>query len=94
MRHFREELAGPLDPEQLALLVAGRAEAAQLAGEGNQDVVPALDAVGPRRAVGEDAAVEEAVDRGRDRPAQNAVRRLEALLVHSEEALELVASAR
>ena len=90
VRHLREKLAGPRDPEQLALLVAGRAEAAQLAGEGDQDVVPALGAVRSRRAVGEDAAIEVAVDRGRDRAAQVAVRGLEALLLDAEKALELV----
>lgn len=43
--HFSEELGGPSNPEQLALLVARRAEAAQLAGAGDQDVVPAPGAV-------------------------------------------------
>ena len=52
--------------------------------------MPALSAVGPRRAVGKDAAVEVAVDRGPDTPPQVAMGALEALLVELEEALEMV----
>jgi hypothetical protein len=51
--------------------------AAQLAGESDREVVPALGAMRPCRAVGEDAAVEVAVYRGHIQAAQKAVRGLE-----------------
>ena len=47
-------------------------------------------AVGPRHPVGEDAAVEVAIDRGLDAAPQVTMRALEALVVDLEEALEMV----
>ena len=42
--------------------IARRAHAAPLAGEGNEEVVPALPATGPGETVGEDAAVQIAAE--------------------------------
>jgi hypothetical protein len=83
VRHLLEQLlGGPLDPHQLALHVARRADAAPLAGECDEVVVAALAAAHPGETAGEDAAVQVAVDgllrSNRKRPAGGR----EALLVH------------
>ena len=91
MGNLLEQLLGrPLRPLQLALLMAGGAQTAQLAGEGDQEIVATRLAVGPRHAVGKDAAVEVAIDRCPDTPPQVVMGALEALLVNLEEALEMV----
>ena len=51
-------LLGPVRPQKLALLVAARAQAPELAGEGDQKLVPAVRAAHPGDALVEDAAVE------------------------------------
>jgi hypothetical protein len=87
---FEQLLSRPLGPLQLALLVAGWAETPELAGEGDQEVVATRRAVGPCHAVGDDAAVEVAIDRGLDTPPKVAMGALEALLINLEEALEVL----
>jgi len=82
-------LLGPIGPHQLALLVAARAQAPELAGEGDQELVAALRAAHPGDPQVEDAAVEIAVDRRLDAAAQVAVGGEKALLVATHEVLEV-----
>jgi hypothetical protein len=62
MRHRGQDLLlDPLPVDQRPVLVAGPAEAAGLAGEGQQILVPAGVAVDPGEALVEVAAIEKAV---------------------------------
>jgi hypothetical protein len=54
----------PGRPQQVSLLMTAWAQGPQLAGEGHQKLVPAVGAADSRHTVVEDAAVEEAPDRG------------------------------
>ena len=86
-----EELFGsPLGPQDLTLGVAGRADAAELAGESDEEIVATLRTAGTGKAVGEDAAVQVAVDSLLGALAQRPVGRGEALVLHLHEALEVL----
>ncbi len=86
---FEQLLLGPVRPQKLALLVAARAQAPELAGEGDQELMPAVRAAHPGDALVEDAAVEVAVDRRLDAASQVAVGVPETLLIHLDEVLEV-----
>ena len=66
-------LLGPVRPQKLALLMAARAQAPELAGEGDQKLVAAVRAAHPGDALVEDAAIEVTVDRRLDVATQIAV---------------------
>lgn len=87
---FEQLLLGPLGPEQLTLLMAAWAQAPELAGEGDQELMAAVRAAHPGDTVVENPAVEVAVDRRLHAAAQVAVSCLEAFLVDEQEALEVV----
>ena len=70
---FEQLLLGPLRPQKLALLVAARAQAPELAGEGDQELVPTVRTTHPGDALIEDAAIEIAVNRRLDAATQIAV---------------------
>jgi hypothetical protein len=60
---FEQLLLGPPRPQKLAFLVAARAQAPKLAGEGEEKLGPALVAAHPGHALVEDTAIEIAVNR-------------------------------
>jgi len=67
-----------------------RAQAPELAGEGDQKLVAAVRAAHPGDALVEDAAIEVTVDRRLDVATQIAVGVEETLLIHLDEVLEMV----
>ena len=67
-----------------------RAQAPELAGEGDEELVPAIRAAHPGDALVEDAAVEIAVDRRLHTGAQVSMSALKSLLVEDQETLEVV----
>ena len=83
-------LVGPVRPQKLALLVAAWAQAPKLAGEGDEEIVPAVGAAHTGDSLVENAAIEIAVDRWLDAAAQVAVLFLEVLLVDEQEAFEVL----
>jgi hypothetical protein len=70
--------------------VAARAQTPELAGEGDQELVPAVRAADPGDALVEDAAIEVAVDCRLDAGSQVAVTSLEPRLICAQEPLEVV----
>jgi len=83
-------LLGPMRPKQLALLMTARAQAPELAGEGDQELMAAIGTAHPGDAVVDDAPVEVAVECRLHTAAQVAVGRLEALFAGEKEALGVV----
>ena len=82
--------SAPVRSEKLALLMAAGAEASELAGEGDQELMATLRAAHPGDAVAENAAVEVAVDHWLNAAPKVAVGALKSLLVDQKEALEAV----
>ena len=87
---FEQFPLGPIHPQKLALLVAAGAQAPELAGEGDEELVPAIRAAHPGDALVEEAAIEVAVDCRLDAATQITVGVKEALLIDTEEVLEVV----
>ncbi|MGB5888398.1 MAG: hypothetical protein WBH75_00345 [Thermoanaerobaculia bacterium] len=61
---FEQLLLGPGRPQQLPLLMTAWTKAAQLAGEGDQKLVPAVGTADAGQTLVEDPAVEIAIDGG------------------------------
>jgi len=83
-------LVGPVRPQELALLVAAWTQTPKLAREGDEELMPAVQASHSGDAVVEHAAIEIAVDGWLDAAAQVAVLFLEVLLVDEQEAFEVL----
>jgi len=84
-------LAQPLGPEELLLLLARGAEAAAAAGEGDENAPAAIGAPQPGEAVSWDAAPDEPPQHALDGGPQRAVFLGEALVVHAEELVDVLA---
>jgi len=87
---LEEVLGGEVDPDQLALLVAARAQASLAAAEGNGEAAATLFTIQTGKALFQDSTVQEPEDRLLHHLPEEAEGRLEAFFVDLLESLEVM----
>jgi hypothetical protein len=91
MRYFLEKLlGGEVDPDQLALLMAARAQAPLPATEGDSEAAATLSAIQTGEALFQDSTIQEPEDRLLHDLPQEAKGRLEAFFIDLLESLEVM----